>query len=346
MHQAVVNKLPLSSVVQTEPVQPQLSREKWMNLRRLSHAADVSPLRYPGGKRKLALLVAQIFALSETRPKLLVEPFAGGASVAIALLETDFVDEIVLADADEMVAAFWQIVFSDEAEIFAQMIENAKVTMKERKRLLASRPRSALNLAYKCLFLNRTSFSGILKGTAGAVGGKNQRGTYKLGCRFNQARIAERIRTLSKLRHRVRFVRCQSYNDTLAQVASMPDVQAAPNSVFWYFDPPFFEKASRLYRKSFAASDHVQFKATLERVPGHFVLSYDDVAESERMYGDDKRLMRFGLQYTMNGDNEERPKVLEIIISDLTPSFKAKMTAHNRTRSILAGKMPRKKHPV
>lgn len=311
------------------------TREDWMTLRRLSHAADVSPLRYPGGKRKLAVLVAQIFALSGARPKILIEPFAGGASVSISLLEAGLVDEIALADADEMVAAFWQTVFSDDAKTFAQMIESAKVNMKERKRLLASRPRSALNLAYKCLFLNRTSFSGILKETAGVIGGKNQKSGYKMGCRFNRTRIAERIRTLSNLRNRVRFVRCQSYEDTLTQVSAMLETRLAPDSIFWYFDPPFFEKASRLYRKAFDTADHLAFKTALDFVPGHFVLSYDDVQESERIYGDDKRLMRFGLQYTMNGDGQERPKVKELIISDLTTSFETKLAAHNRTRSIL-----------
>src|ERR1700687_1739051 len=75
------------------------SPEDVMRLRLISHAADVSPLRYPGGKRKLAVFIGQIFARAKIRPELLIEPFAGGASVAISLLEAGFVESIALADA-------------------------------------------------------------------------------------------------------------------------------------------------------------------------------------------------------------------------------------------------------
>ena len=259
--------------------------------------------------------------------------------MSIAMLEAGFVDEIGLADADEMVAAFWRTVFSEHAERLARMVEAANITITERRRIVASRPRSPLGRAFKCLFLNRTSFSGILKESAGAIGGMNQRGAYKIGCRFNRERIAARIRELSRLRHRVRFVCCQSYEKTVTDCLALDIARSNPESVFWYFDPPFFEKAARLYRKTFDAAEHRVFKSWLSRVPGHFVLSYDDVEESEALYGTDKRIIRFGMQYIMNGSDDPRPKVSELIISDLTADFRSKMTVHNRTRSILGVKI-------
>jgi DNA adenine methylase len=291
-------------------------------------------LRYPGGKRKLAVLIGQIFARSQTKPHLLIEPFAGGASVSISLLETNLVDKIALSDADELVAAFWQTVFSDDAERLAGMVERATVTITERKRIIASQPRSPLGLAYKCIFLNRTSFSGILKSTAGVIGGKQQRSAYKIGCRFNRERLADRIRTLSALRHRVAFAKCQSYEATIAQVTAMEVTQRAPETVFWYFDPPFFERADRLYRKTFTKADHLAFRDVLDAVPGHFVLSYDDVSASEELYGDDPRLIRLGMQY-VGGAASERPTVNELIISDLTPDGGTKISVNHKTRSIL-----------
>jgi hypothetical protein len=65
----------------------------WMRLRLISHRADGRPKRYPGGKRKLAVLVGQIFARAQLKPQLVVEPFAGGAPVSIALLEAGFVSK-------------------------------------------------------------------------------------------------------------------------------------------------------------------------------------------------------------------------------------------------------------
>ena len=40
----------------------------------------LSPLRYPGAKRRLSGYVAETLRLNGIRPRLLVEPFAGGAS--------------------------------------------------------------------------------------------------------------------------------------------------------------------------------------------------------------------------------------------------------------------------
>src|SRR5438034_2267238 len=58
----------------------------------------LSPLRYPGAKRRLSGYIAEVLRLNGLRPKLFVEPFAGGASVALELLNRDLVDQIALAE--------------------------------------------------------------------------------------------------------------------------------------------------------------------------------------------------------------------------------------------------------
>ncbi len=125
-----------------------------------------SPLRYPGGKRRLSSYIAEILRTQELRPRLFVEPFAGGASVAIAMLENDLVDEIALADLDELVASFWKVVFSSEAETLADRCLNADATLEAWRQIRASDPSDDLGRAFKCLFLNRTSFSGRPIGTS------------------------------------------------------------------------------------------------------------------------------------------------------------------------------------
>jgi DNA adenine methylase len=318
------------------PWQPTI--DMWLSLRSVANTPDVSPLRYPGGKRKLAVLVGQIFATAQRRIELLVEPFAGGAAVSIALLEAGFAERIALADADPMVAAFWRTVFSDRAEHLARMVERAKVTVAERARIAASRPRSDLGLAYKCLFINRTSFSGIVKETAGVIGGNKQRGRYKIGCRFNQQRIADRIRALSKFRDRVLFVKTQTYGKTLRDIRTMCRNGMRSETVFWYFDPPFFEQASRLYRYCFRLKQHVKFKKDLDKVPGAFVLSYDDVPAAEKLYGSDDHSMAvpLGRMRTRNlnyvAAQNEVKSTQEIIVSNLLTSKSVKISVHNKAR--------------
>ena len=54
-------------------------------------------------------------------------------------------------------------------------------------------------LAVKCLFLNRTTFSGILGGHAGPIGGRSQSSDHTIDCRFNKNALAERILNLKRL---------------------------------------------------------------------------------------------------------------------------------------------------
>lgn len=71
-----------------------------------------------------------------------MEPFCGGASVSIALMEEGIVSEIALNDADPAIAAFWDIVFSPvHAEWLADQVMTVPLTLAEwdrQKRLAPS----------------------------------------------------------------------------------------------------------------------------------------------------------------------------------------------------------------
>src|SRR5258708_2042147 len=99
--------------------------------RRISIKSDLSPLQYPGGKRKLVPLLIDLIGRSDAEVELLIEPFAGGAAVSIALLEAGVVERIALADADPLIAAFWSVVFSEKAIELADRIYDTNPTLKE-----------------------------------------------------------------------------------------------------------------------------------------------------------------------------------------------------------------------
>ena len=68
-----------------------------------------SPLRYPGGKNKLAGFIAKICTDNNINGHY-VEPYAGGASVALFLLLEGFVKKITINDKDRSLYAFWHCV--------------------------------------------------------------------------------------------------------------------------------------------------------------------------------------------------------------------------------------------
>ena len=291
---------------------------------KLSKRHDLSPLRYPGGKRKLVPLIADLFTRAKTPIELLVEPFAGGSSVAISFLEAELAEQIALSDSDELVAAFWKTVFSKEAERLVEKLDGAEVSLAEWDRLRHSQPETDLDRAYKCLFLNRTSFSGILNEAAGPIGGRGQTSDYPIDCRFNIDGISTRILELSKLRKRVRFVRHQSYTKTIGDLSKTKLAKTRPGNIFWYLDPPFFEKATKLYRHSFSGMGHVRFKKHLAgKIFGNWLLSYDDVAHARAMYSEHPGFSRVNLSYNARIDSEERLKASEIVVSNIIARLRA-----------------------
>ena len=64
-----------------------------------------SPLRYPGGKTWLIPHIRHW--LNATKPKVLIEPFAGGGIVSLTAAMEGLVDESIMVDLDRDVAAFW-----------------------------------------------------------------------------------------------------------------------------------------------------------------------------------------------------------------------------------------------
>src|SRR3990172_9047721 len=151
---------------------------------RRSEASILSPLRYPGAKRRLCGFVSEALKLNGLKPRLLVEPFAGGASVSLQLLNDGIVENVALAERDPLVASFWRVVFFD-SEWLIDRVRRVRLTLEQWDHFKNNPGTTDRDRALACLFLNRTSFSGILAPGAGPIGGREQRSAYQLDCRFN-----------------------------------------------------------------------------------------------------------------------------------------------------------------
>lgn len=215
-----------------------------------------SPLRYPGAKSGLVGVIGDLVVGATVKleiPELFVEPFAGGASTALRLAGAGLVRRVLLADADPLVARFWQVAAADTDWLIDRMMDEP-VTLERWDHWRGWQPPDPRDrdTAVKCLFLNRTTFSGILHGRAGPIGGRRQESQYKIDCRFNKEALAARLRFVGDLyaANRLVDVWCKDWKDTLNDVAEWYP-QLIPNQVIAYLDPPYWSKSPKLYRKSF-----------------------------------------------------------------------------------------------
>jgi DNA adenine methylase len=276
----------------------------------------VSPLRYPGAKRWMAGYISRSIERNDLFPELFVEPFAGGASVAIAQLSSGLVRKVILNDVDPMIAAFWQTLFFD-TKWLVDRVESTNITLSEWRRQKSSKPRSRRGLAFKCLYLNRTSFSGVLTDRAGPIGGQSQSSEYAIDCRFNKPRVIRRIEQVASLRSRVAAVWNLNWRAAMTRVSRLQRAGRLPETVLYYLDPPFYRKASSLYRYYFDDREHVRLRDFLVEFDEPWILSYDACQEVLGLYrSKDFRASDVNLIYTAS-QKGKRSVGKEIIVSNL-----------------------------
>ena len=251
-----------------------------------------SPLRYPGGKSKLAPFMNMILNKLDLVGGTYIEPFAGGAGIAIELLLTDQVNHIVINDYDKSIASFWNAVVNDNAH-FIDKLNKIDVTLEEwhrQKEILCSASNMSFDLGFATFFMNRTNRSGILNG--GPIGGYEQDGNWKIDARFNKKDLANRIYAIGK-RKRDISVYNKDVNSFIKNYAPKYEERA-----LIYFDPPYFEKGKELYMNFFSYNDHKRIEEAIkESVKCKWIVTYDDVKEITDIY-DGYLIKKYDLSYS------------------------------------------------
>ncbi len=237
-----------------------------------------SPLRYPGGKRKLADFISKICIANNINGHY-VEPYAGGAAVALHLLFNEYVKEITINDLDRSIYAFWYSVLHHADEL-TNLIKKTDINIDNWKRYRDIQKNkekvSLIELGFSTLFLNRTNMSGIING--GVIGGLNQDGEYKLDCRFNKKEIIKRIENIARYKESIHL-----YNlDALELVKKIK--KDLENTIF-YFDPPYYLKGPSLYLNHYKPNDHRKVSEEIKKIKNaKWIISYDDVLEIKKLY--------------------------------------------------------------
>ncbi len=239
-----------------------------------------SPLRYPGGKNKLAKFVALVCEKNNINGHY-IEPYAGGASVALYLLINNYVKEITINDLDRGIYAFWYSILND-TEKFCRKIKNTKITIENWKKFKKihsnTKNTNLFDLGFATFFLNRTNRSGVIDG--GIIGGKEQKGKYKIDCRFNKEDLIKRIKLIALYKKNIRL-----YNlDALDLINKIKKENTNKNTIF-YFDPPYYLKGPSLYLSYYGGNDHKKVSEQIKKIKSaRWIISYDNVSEIKKLY--------------------------------------------------------------
>ena len=251
--------------------------------RRLVH---FTPLRYPGGKGKLTSFIKRVIATNRLMDGEYVEPFAGGAAVALELLFHEYVTRIHINDLSRPVYAFWHSVLNRTDEL-CRLIHDTPRTVdawdNQKKVLMAEATYEFLEVGFATFFLNRTNRSGILNG--GIIGGRDQTGPWKIDARYNAIELIFRIQSIARLKSKISLTKMDAVNFLSVGIKKWP------TKTLIYCDPPYYVKGRDLYYHFYQHADHERIAAIMqEQVSSQrWIVSYDNVPQIRDLYAGSQR---------------------------------------------------------
>jgi DNA adenine methylase len=257
-----------------------------------NHASKVSainsPFRYAGGK-----FYARNLILEHIPPHSdYIEPFAGGASIFFAKSKAK---NNWLNDIDESLINTYLII-RDRPEELIEFLAGEQAT-KERHTYYKKEfvPQNNLEAAARWFYLNRTSYSGIMK---------LQNCYWGYGEKYS-------MRPENWGRNILRTsVKLQSIEITCFDFEQV--IKAVPDGAFLFIDPPYFNAdQEKFYTHSFSNNDHYRLVQLLVKHKDRirFLLTYDNSAEIREMYDWATQIHDKEWNYTINRTDDQKNKL-------------------------------------
>jgi DNA adenine methylase len=244
-----------------------------------------SPFRYAGGKFYARKLILPLIPDHDVY----IEPFCGGASIFFAKPKSK---KNVLNDFDvQLINCFEHI--RDKPEDLIRRLHGQQAT-KERHAYYKNtyRPRTDLDRAVRWYYLNRTSYSGIMKAVNCFFG---------YGDKFSM-RPENWPRSIRKTSEKLAKVK-------LTSVDFVKCIDSAPDGSFLFIDPPYYRAdQNKFYTCSFTLNDHERLSDCLRKNQKRikFLLTYDDCPEVRELYSWIKNIRNAEWNYTINRTDDQK----------------------------------------
>lgn len=233
-----------------------------------------SPFRYPGGKSWFYPFAKGW--MQSFNHKKLIEPFAGGAHVGLAAAIEDWVQEVILVEKDENVAAVWKTILSGDCEWLVDKIINVNLNRDNLEDIFDKRNEGEKYRAFAMLVHNRVSRGGITSPGAGIMNkGENNKG---IKSRWYPDTLVERINRIRQVENKIKIIHDDGFK-LINKNLNNPDC-------FIFIDPPYPKAGRRLYE--YSDVDHENIFSVSKKLKGKPLITYDnsdEIQELVRKYG-------------------------------------------------------------
>jgi len=256
----------------------------------------MSPFRFPGSKGRAVKLIRPFWEKAyhdEYR-----EPFFGGGAVFFAKPRTehDWVNDI----NSELVTTLKIMADPLSREELIKRVSTETASKERHDEMKNWNPTDPIDVAHRFFYLNRTSYSGIMKQPAWGYHTKKSVPPVRWGPRIDEA--GQKLEGVK-----------------ITQLDFSEVIEAPPigKSVFIFVDPPYYAAdQKRAYVNSFKIRDHYRLCELLKKTTFKFCLTYDNCAEVNRLYSW-ANIHRVSWRYhTANARKASRKMGNELIITN------------------------------
>ena len=247
-----------------------------------------SPFRYPGGKFYARRLILGMLPHHQGY----CEPFAGGASIFFV---KDKAPNSLLNDLDEDVINTL-LHIRDDVESLIGLLEGIPAT-KELHGYYKTEyePQNDLERAFRWYYLNRTSYSGIMR---------PENCYWGFGEKYSMRpeNWPPHLRTVSDKLQGV----------ALSALDFEGVIDGLPDGYFVFVDPPYYSAdQQKFYRCTFSKPDHERLAACLRRNSERlrFLLTYDNHPDIWEMYSWVDSISSHEWNYTINRTDDQKNRL-------------------------------------
>ena len=245
-----------------------LEQKSYLRAPNVASVPQYSPLRYPGGKTWLYPFAKKW--LLRYKSDVLIELFAGGASVGLAAAIENLVKHVILVEKDEDIVAIWKTIINGDALWLADKIKNFDLNQEAIKEALKNKERSVQERAFAVLLMNRISHGGILANGSGRVkNGENGKG---IKSRWYPTTLCSRILNIANHKDKINVIQGEALDVLESKLK---------DDVLFFIDPPYTIAGRRLYNHF--SIDHEKLFSLCDFTRGSFLMTYDKTDEIEKL---------------------------------------------------------------
>ena len=266
-----------------------------------------TPLRYPGGKSRVAPMLIEKFpsGIKEFR-----EPFLGGASVALLFSQKHPEIPVWVNDKYEYLYNFWVTLQEDGdnlSDVLVGIKEDHSTEEKAKELFISAKEEISkadpFRKAVLFWILNKCSYSGLTENSSFSASASRQNFT---------TRGAKHLKNISEI--------IQHWEITNLDYTEV--LQPDGDGVFCFLDPPY-KIGSYLYgtnaemHKTF---DHDDFIAQCKKCPNKWMVTYNndiDLKEGYKGYNQEEFRITYGMKH--RADNRHKSELLVTNFTESTP---------------------------